>query len=514
VTVSILQALAMLPTGEAGIPLSREELSDYLRDKAKLTSDGEKARNERHALRDRLYRDGGDDDMKKKIGEVFENEKVITKRRAFVELAKFSNVTKRIVGELSTVYAEPARRYVDGGAANQAKYDALLKALGFDEQMAVANQMLNLHRALLVGPRVRKNADGTREMVIDIATPSTVRAVLNPMDTTQVFGWLIRVDMPLARTPAAWGERKPSWVLWTDHEWSYLDERLMPLGAWVEHGLGLNRWVPLTYAATATPGFWPGCEGEDLVSAHMMGWLAAILMVKETKSNTKQPLVQGDVSAMARDQVADSDVPILAPEGVTVTTIDVGTDPDVFIKTESHALKRTGNNYGLSMDVIEQQGAQSADAREIILAPLRERRRKQITIMRRFEHRLAEVMARICEVDMPDAAFSVEGWRIDFGETMALLSKKERLDIFEKERSLGLTDTVAFIMSENPDIDEDTARADQAEHIANETERITLMRGMQALSGAMGTQSPAPDITQQQPPNAGPANAPPMAEAA
>ncbi len=514
-TVSILQALAMLPDGAAGVALTHAEFAGYLRDKAKLNGADEQARNERHALRDRLFRDGGDDDMVGIVRKLYQADEVRQKREAVVPITKFSNTTKRIVGELSTVYAEPARRYVDGGTENQARYDALLEALAFDEQMAVVNQMLNLHRVVLVGPRVRRNPDGSREMVLDIVTPSMARAICNPLDRTQVLGWLVRVDMPLARTPDAWGGKKPEWVLWTDHEWAYLDDQLAPI-SWTPHPLGINRWVPISYAATATPGFWPGREGEDLVAAHLTGWLAAILMVKETKSNTKQPIVSGDTSAMAKAQVSDSDTPIALPEGVSVTTIDVGTDPDVFIKTESHVLKRAGNNYGLSMDVIEQQGAQSADAREIVLAPLRERRRKQLTIMRRAERRIAAVMERVAAVDLPaEQQFSAEGWRMDFAETVVLMSKKERLEVFEHERRLGLTDTEAFLMAEDTDLTAEQAREKIARHIGNETSRVAAMKALIAVSGSMGTDTPdgksgtggAPDDQPDE-------NAPPMRQAA
>lgn len=483
-TVSILQSIAMLPSGEPGAPVPLADLGGVLRDTLRLGSDDEKARNARHALRDRLFRDGGDKDMEAVIDAVFADPEVRAKRKAVIPYAKFSNSLKRIVGELSTVYAVPARRYV-AGDDNQRRYDALLAALRFDEQMDVVNQLLNLHRALIVAPRVRRNADGSREMVLDVATPATVRAVCNPLDTTQVLAWLVSVDMPLVRKPDAW-HAKPTWVLWSDHEWLYLDDRFNPIGQPVAHGLGLNRWVPLTYSASATPGFWPGCEGDDLVAAQLTIWLASILMLKETKSNTKQPLVSGDTTTMARQQAADSESPIEAPEGVSVTTIDIGTNPEVFITAADHALQRAGNNYGLSMDLITHQGTQSAEARELMMAPIRERRGKQRKIFRRFEARLAQVMARVLEVDAPELAFTAEGWRIDFGETQVLLSEKERLEIFKTRREAGLTNSVEFLCSEDEDLTPAQAMADIAENVQIETDRIELMRRQMEMSGALG----------------------------
>ena len=485
-TVSVLNALAMLPSGKPGQPLDWGELGAHLR--TSLNTEDEKKRNKRHALRDRLYRDGGDKDMEEVVDAYIADDSLRQKLKRVIPHAKFNNSLKRIVGELSTVYAEPARRFVDGDQGNQERYRTLTTTLCLDEQMDVVNQMLNLHRALIVGPRVRVNPDGTREMVLDIATPATVRALCSPLDTTHVLGWLIKVDMPMVRNP--WG-RRPEWVLWTDHEQVYLDAGFNPIPeTHVEHKLGLNRWVPISYAADAIPGFWPGEEGGDLVAAHLAIWFASVLMIKETKSNTKIPIITGDTSAMARNQAAESEVPIEAPEGVSVTTIDVGTDPTIFITAADHMLARAGNNYGLSMGALTHQGVQSADARELMLAPVRERRRKQTKIFRRFESRLAQVMARVAAVDARDLAFDPAGWRIDFGEPLVVLSEKERLEIFEHRRRLGLTNTVRFLLGEDPDKTPADAVKELEENVEVELSRNQLMRPLQAISGSPGAEMP------------------------
>ena len=69
---------------------------------------------------------------------------------------------------------------------------------------------------------------------------------------------------------------------------------------------------------------------------------------------------------------------------------------------------------------------------------------------------------------------------------MALLSKADRLAIFEKERALGLTNTVEYLMSEDPDIDEADAWDDIAENIQIETDITELAQKQMAMSGALG----------------------------
>lgn len=160
-TVSILESLTMLPDGGRGIALGMDELGAFLRDRLGLLSEDEKQRNGRHALRDEMFRDGGDRYMADVVlPDVFEDPEVLRKRRAVVPHAKFSNCLKRIVVEMSTVYAEPARRTVGGTDENQARYSAAVEELNLDEQMGAVNELLNLHRALFVAPRVKVDAEG------------------------------------------------------------------------------------------------------------------------------------------------------------------------------------------------------------------------------------------------------------------------------------------------------------------------------------------------------------------
>jgi hypothetical protein len=120
--------------------------------------------------------------------------------------------------------------------------------------MGAVNELLNLHRALFVAPRVKVDAEGAVSLALDIATPATTRLVCHPLDRTQVVAILVRVDMPMARNPFT---RSPAWQLWSDHEQMYLDDRLNPIdGTHVAHGIGSTPWVPLTYSPIAIPGFW------------------------------------------------------------------------------------------------------------------------------------------------------------------------------------------------------------------------------------------------------------------
>ncbi len=481
-TVSIFDTLAALPSGAVSQSLDAAELSTYL--KAQVDTDEEKARNARHLLRDQMYRDGGVAYMKGVIGRVFQDPDVIAKRQAWVEFARFNNPIKRIVNELSTVYAEPAKRTVAG---DQAAYTSLLDTVRMDEVMFQVGRLVNLHRSLLVGFRVRERASGELVPTIDIATPAHVRAVLHPNDSSEVVGWLVATDYRPARNSLD----VPAWTLWSDHERVHLRKDMTVItSSYVEHGLGVCPWVPVTLGPPGA-GFWPGEEGSDLDAAHVAIWLTNVLLLKEAKSATKVPVLQGDTTNMARGQAADTDVPIEVGDGTAISTVDMSMDLDAFIGVGNHVMGTTSNNYGMPAALVNHQGVQSAEARELMRIPLRELRLQQQVPLRRFEERFARVMAAVLAKDAPALAFSADGWRIEFGEAQTPLSGNQEMDLFLKQRTAGVTDTIEFIKARRPGITDDDAKAEQDLHILRETERVIAMRTLQAASGAMGSDAPS-----------------------
>jgi hypothetical protein len=484
-TRSIYEVLATKPDGSAASPLKPGELGPYLQ--KHYGADHE--RRERHRLRDELYRDGGCQYMRTVIVEQFDDPEVQRLRMKWVPHARFSNILKQIIGETSSVYSEPAGRKVGGSDKNRDQYAAHMEALQIDEVMDYANRMLNLHRAVLLGPRVRRDLDGNGTLVLDVVTPANVVAVVHPNDNTLVIAWLVQMDFRSHRTDLI---REPKWQLWSDHEVGYLDKDFVPVGDFTEHKLGINPWVALTFHAEAIAGFWPGEDGADLVAAQVSIWMAGILMLKETKSATKQEIATGNFGEAARGTPADTDVTREYPEGASVTVVDRSMPPAQFTDPSDHVLERVAGAYGLAMGALRHD-MQSADAREAMMEPLRKIRRQQIKTFRRAERVLARVIARVLEVDASDVAFTVEAFSIDFGEPQVLMSPGDRLDLFLKMRAAGLYSTVEYIRLLNPDIRDDAeAWVLIAKFIDDETKRNELMRPLQAVSGSMGAEVPDP----------------------
>lgn len=509
-TVSILRTLAVMPSGAFGPDIDTTELTDYLQSHYKSTAEDD--RNAHHRLRDELYRDGGVRHMEGVIDRLFKDSTVRELRKAVVPLARFNNVIKRIVNEMSTVYSEPAKRSVgeteEGekrqveqvelvkvGAApaesitptpNDDAYQALLEAVCMDERMLEVGRLLNLHRALLVGFRVRMKPDGEREPLIDIATPANVRAITHPNDGSLVIGWIIRTDHKTARS----SEEVPAWMLWTDHESIALRNDLSVIpGSWREHGLGVCPWVPVTLGP-ASSGFWPGSEGADLVAGHETIWLENILLIKESKSATKQTIVTGDGTNTARGQSSDTEVVGELADGQSATTVDMSMDLDLFKGAAAHVGVDLGLNYGLMPAVTQGQHAESAEARELQMLPLKAIRRRQQTPLRRFEKRFAYVMSAVLKVDLPAMFFEFIGWLIEFAESETPLDPTADHELFLKERAAGLDNTIAKLMRKYPGLTPERAWEMVLTNIAVELKRNLAMKPLMQISGSMGASTP------------------------
>lgn len=476
-TVSILEILSTLPSGKTSEPLAFDELSSYL---AKhLGTEAESVRNKRHALRDELYRDGGTEDMKRRIDEWFKDPLVRSLRKAFVEIGGFNNALKRTVNELSTVYAEPAKRAVKQGNEN---YQTVLTAVQMDLQSLQLGRLLNLHRQLLVGFRVRKKPDGTREPVIDIATPANVRCITHPNDDSYVIGWLIRVEYKSARASID----VPAWTLWTDHESIQLRRDLSVVtGSYEEHNLGVCPWVPVSLGPPQ-PGFWSGCEGEDMVRGHIAIWFQNILNLKETKSATKLQVLKGDGTSMARGQASDSEAPVELTDGQSISMEDAGMDTQPFRDNADHILEHLAQNYGMSAALINHESATSAESRELMRIPLKELRRQQQIPLRKFERDLAVVMAAILAVDLPSLGFNVDGWTITFGDDQTPLNPTDAQVLYQLRKANGLTNVIEQWLADHPGATfEQAIRAIEDNYLVSEWQ-AHLQRPISAADGSLG----------------------------
>lgn len=479
-TTPIAETLAALPSGRKMPNLSKEALEQYLRVNY-IKNAAERARRTRHKKRQDLYQDGGVEHIEKLIDDVYSKPEVRARLKAWAHVARFDNPLKRIVNELSTVYQKPALRTVKDAAANE-KYRELQRLCRQAERSRQINRLLNVHRALFVGFRIR-DADG--RPVIDIVTPDQCFAVTHPNDDTLIVALIIEAKFKTAVVQ----NNAPKFLVWTEHESFYLTDNCSIVG-YEPHEFGR---IPYVFVSLEPPtcGVWPGEIGEDLVGACVSAWFANANLLKETKSATKFPVVMGDTSNAARDQAADSDEVVEVPEGTAITTVDNSMDLGLFRGTSDHVIEHAANNYGMSGALLKHQGVQSAEAREVLRAPMKELREEQLVPLEAFEREFFELQIAILKVDASELLFSVDGWTLRFRETQTPLPPKERLEVFEQERRLGLTNTISYLM-ETLGLTEDEAWEVVIDNVIVELARNVLMRPLQAISGSPGATTPKP----------------------
>jgi hypothetical protein len=472
---SIREALARSPKGP-GAPLSWDDVGRWLR----TCIEKDERRRMLARRRHELYVGAGDEDMERFIREVFRDPEVIKRRREWVEKAKFNNVIRRLVNERSTCYSVPAIRTV-GRSRDNEHYQEVQRLSRQHEVFLRINRWGNLHHNLAVGPRVTDAPDGGKRPTIDVVSADGFFAVADPVEPSK----LIALGFEL-KFSAPGSDGWPRWVVWTDQEWFYVAPSGHIMTETVhEHGYPRMPWV-LFQMEPPSGRLLDEAPEEELVAAHRSVWFENILLLKESKSATKQPILAGDLAPAARGQAADSEVPIETPDGVAVNVVDMSMDLSMFRSTAQHIYETAAANCGLPPAVLMHQGVQSAEARELMLQPLKEQRRTQQVYLREFEREFAQVQSMVIGREMPELAFSVEGWSVDFGEQRTPLDPKTALEVFEQERRLGLTDTLEELQRRNPDATVKQAMSELERHIDSEIWRNELMRPLQEISGSMG----------------------------
>lgn len=476
--ISLADQVAELPDGTKQPGVDFHVLCRYIAQHY-INKQSEKDRREKSARRQRFYMSGGDNDMATFITSVIKDPVVQAKRLEFIQHSKWNNVLRRVCHELATVYSYPAKRKVKAENDN-ARYQELQRACRQHEVMLRANRLAILHRNVLIGPRVR-NANGKLEPVLDVITPDCFFAVCHPNDPLSLIAVIIDLNVKSIA-----GGRVPKFIVWSAAEWFLLDAQGVPLSAApTPHDVGEIPFLLLSLEPPTTQ-LLDETTGDDLEAAHRAVWFLGILLMKEAKSATKQHVISGDMSNVTRGQAADTDVPIEAGEGTAVNTIDNSMDLSMYVATIDSVFQTAAANYGLPPSVLKHDGVQSAEARELVRVPLREIRLQQQIPFRDLERDLARLQSKIIGKQIPEFAFSNDGWLVDFADPQSPLGTKEGLDVFEKERQLGLTSTIREIERRNSDLDRQAAAKLLLDCVEEELIRNEAMRPLQAISGSPG----------------------------
>ncbi len=463
---SLNKILGTLPSG-AERELTDDQLTQHLRDNY-IENQDEKKRKDKTRKRVELYKDRGEPYFAEMIDDKFKNLKNRTQRKKFIEIAMYQNLTRRIVREVSTVYAEPAKRIVESEGMREV-YKELQTSMRMDRRMRLANRMVNLCNSAVIWFDIVDT-----KPLLRVVTPDNFWAVHHPNDPTQLVALIFDQAGRVEYTA-----KTPRYLVMGDEDTFALNEngRLIektrkPHGLTRMPALLVHREEPDTCLLDPDPG-------KDITSAHEALALMNIMLLKHQKSGTKQAVAAGDLADMPYGQQMDEEHVFNAPEGVVMSTLDLGANPESYIKTARSIIKQIAANYGIPESVFDlSYQATSGFEIELKRSSLKEIRRDQILDWRPVETELANLMVEALVEAKHPLAFNTIGWAIDFGETGVPQEPIERLRYWKELRTMGLMNTEDMYMYLNPEATRAQARSAIAFNAMVEAQRVEVFRAL------------------------------------
>lgn len=466
---SLNETLGTLPSGKS-IALSDDTLTKILRENY-INSDAEAARQKRSQDRLDLFHDCGESQISSLADSIFRNPQVREWRKKFIEIAMFQNITKRVIREISAVYSEPATRRIGAG---QETYKKFLREVQQDRMMRRLNQYTNLLNECVIWFRVSPAG----RPYLRVVPPSQFWAVPHPNDPLLCVALILRM-------PKRSNSLDPHFLVLAEDEFLHLDAhgRMVP-GMRGRLNVGMMPAL-LVHRAPPSDRLLDSTTGADLISAHKAVALLNTMMLKHQKSGTRQAVAAGDVGEMATGQPMDEEHLLHVPEGVSISTLDLGADPANYIEATRFVIKQVAANWGMPESVFDlSYQATSGFEIELKRTALREVRRDQMLDYRITEEKLAEIESKVLIEASNELRFNASRWSIDFGEIETPTEPMARLAYWEKLRQMGLGNTVEFMQELHPEMSEEEALEKIRANAAIEAVRVELMRALNMADDA------------------------------
>lgn len=467
----LADVLGTLPSGRVAT-LSPDRVAAHLR--TFIKSDEQAARRAAMRVRIDLYRNRAKQHVAAIFDRVFSNSKVREARTKFIDYAQHNNVVRRVIREISTVYADKAARAFD---SPQPAFTELERMMAFDRHMRLANRMLNLCNEIVLWPRLNMV---TGDPELRVLTPDAFFAIPHPSDPLQLAALVID-QVSLAPT----NETAPYWLVVTPYEYFNLDKSARVVdGSYRVHNAG--RWpMQLVHREIPTDALLDADSGNDLIAAHLAVAFLNTLILKHQKSGTKQPYAVGDLSTTATGQPVDDEVLQIFGEGVSLNTLDLVADSGAYIAATRAIIKSVAANYGIPESVYDlSYQASSGFEIELKRSGLREIRNDQLLDWRAIEADLVSLLADVLRSARHPLAFDATGSRVNFGEMEPPTDPLSRLTYWEKARQMGLMSTVEMYMQLNPEVTAEDAAAALVSIAQVESARVQLFRSLNASPDA------------------------------
>lgn len=432
---------AVVPTYEAIVKHVRETYLAKGESSAKEAVDNPHLKRRRH-IEERLrwYRDEYLEDVYVLVDLIYDNAKNRKQRKKLAELAMSMNTSARVVDEISSIYERPAERIFTDSEATQKAWDELAADLDLDETLDQAARLLNLCNEILLWSPERKGMDRD----VEVITPDAFDAIPDPRRTTAMAGLLLDAA-PVTLSTGAMRERLKHYELWDDEVVIALDANGRMIGPPLKHGLGRIPGI-LVHRRKPAPGrLLDAHAGRDILAAHKAVVFLNLCIVRLSKSQgERQPVLQGMLSRVAKNQAMDGETPIALPPEVTLDMLDSKTDPEHFLKTIKHFIAGVAQRYGMSYEQFtfqETADTASGKAYQVRRQKLTELRHAQAKRWRRAEPALVELLG-----------FPIEHLHVDFWDPGMPQDPAEENQLLRERMKLGLDNPIAYLRRKDPDL--------------------------------------------------------------
>lgn len=435
------------------------------------TQFGNKHRVRREAIgtRLKLYRDQVEGPLSQVIDTIYETDEMKATLKKYVPVCVGQNVSRRIVNEIASLYDRPALRLLK---ERDAEFHAEEKRLALHFVHQEAHRLVNLCNEVLIWQFTGINEN----RALRIVTPDLFDAVADPRDPLVPAGVLLDFA-PVSMMSRDLVAGLPHWELWDD-TFRY---RISGEGRLVDaHGKiavdperhGQNR-IPgvLLHRRQPTTCILDASYGEDIKSTHLAAGLIDVMIMRLSKTQGEnQPVLQGNLAAMATGQTMNGERPLALPPEVVVSMLNMKTDPDHYLAVKRDKITSVAMTYGMSYEQFTLNDAASATSGKAYQV-----RREKLTELR-TEQRGRAAMHEAMVVEL--MGFSADGMRVDFQEQAIPQDAAEEVALLDEKMRKGLDSPVAYVMRKDPDLDREGAIKFILDNLSDFAMLITSVRAL------------------------------------
>ncbi len=313
-----------------------------------------------------------------------------------------------------------------------------------------------------------------------LITPNCFDAIPHPKDVLQPAGYLLD-SAPVAVLTHEGSQRLPNYELWDD-TFQYLisaygeivDENGAP-GVPREHGLKRIPGV-LFHRREPTTCILDASHGEDIKSAHLGIALLNVMIMRLSKvQGENQPVLSGNLAAMASGQTANGEKPLMLPPEVVASMLNMKTDPDHYLKVKKDKITSVAQTYGMSYEQFSMTESPAPSGKTYQI------RREKLTELR-LEQRMRAVHHEALVVEL--MGFDSTGMRVDYQEQAMPTDAVEELSLLADKMKLGLDSEVSYLMRKDPDLTREDAIALIKSNLTDYAGLIQWVRALNMPSGA------------------------------